>query len=447
MPGPAGLRIVVPMTTLLRAAAAASAALLLCHRLPAAGPGFADALASRGRLAVSLEEARGLEAKLGQMLVVNVDGFGYNGPLALEPGFVPMVERLQVGGVIPHYGSTDWQKIRRTNRALAGMTGQPLLICCDIVRIALPAAKGAAATTARFGDGYVGGFIGRFRGLPDEDFRRLAGLNAFALAGLGVNVALGPTVDDSTGDSRTDDRARAVTAGLRRFGIIPVLKHYPFLPRGANLHRESPDTRIALRDVEKRAAVFRRLSSEAPILMTTHLVDSLVDPDLVTFSAAWNRTLRTHTGFGGLLMSDGLLMLGNYTGASAALLDRPGAGISAEGPAAWAARAVLAGHDLLIVEGTAAVTYKVFEGLLAEACGDTPVARQLRSRITEATARIARFKKQNAALLRRRVEVPDAAMALLGSLVPGDQDSASAFRIDGVRFDILEADMRKAAIR
>ena len=114
------------------------------------------------------------------MLIVNVDGFGYGGSLALEPGFIPMIEKLQVGGVIPHYGSTDYQRIRRTNRALAAMTEQPLLICCDIVKIASPLARpGASPKIARFGDGYVGGFIGRFRGLPDEDFRRLAMLNAF----------------------------------------------------------------------------------------------------------------------------------------------------------------------------------------------------------------------------------------------------------------------------
>jgi beta-glucosidase-like glycosyl hydrolase len=386
------------------------------------------------------------------MLVVNVDGFGYAGPLALEPGFVPMVEKLQVGGVIPHYGSTDWKRIRRTNRALGAMTAQPLLICCDTVKIAVPAGKGAAATTVRFGDGWVGGFIGRFRGLPDEDFRRLAALNAFAFAGLGMNVALGPTVDDSTGDPRSEGRARAVTTELRRFGLVPVLKHYPFLPRGANLHRESPDTKVALRDVETRAAVFHRLSAEAPVLMTTHLMDSLVDPDLVTFSAPWNRILRRQAGFGGLLMTDGLLMLANYTGASAALLAPRAGGASApgnaaSGPAAWAVRAVLAGHDLLIVEGSAAVTWKVFEGLLAEACGSSDISRQLRDRITEATARIARFKKQNAELLRRQVDVTDAAMARVVSLVPGDEEKATTFRIDGARFDALQPDMRKAATR
>jgi beta-glucosidase-like glycosyl hydrolase len=420
-------------------------ALLASFPLPAASR-YADALAAQGRLSIPLAEARALESVLGQLLVVNVDGFGYTGNLALEPGFVPMMERLQVGGVIPHYGSADYQKIRRTNRALAGMTTEPLLLCCDIVAVAAPGATGGAARTARFGDGYAGGFIGRFRGLPDEDYRRLAAINAFAFAALGMNVALGPTVDDSTGDPRTEARARALVAELRRFGILPVLKHYPFLPREANLHRESPDTKVALRDVEKRAAVFARMSREAPVLMTTHLADSLVDRDMVTFSAPWNRILRRQTGFDGLLMSDGLLMLGNYAGSSAALLARPGTGLAVQGPAAWAARAILAGHDLVIVEGTAAVTYMVFEGLLAEACGSSPAAGALRARITGAAADIATFKKRNARVLRRQLDVPDAAMAAAVSLAPGSKDDPSVFRVDKARYEALEAAMRAARL-
>lgn len=247
------------------------------------------------------------------------------------------------------------------------------------------------------------------------------------------------------------DRARVVVAELGRFAVLPVLKHFPFLPRDANLHRESPDTKVALRDVETRAAVFARLSSEAPILMTTHLMDSLVDPDLVTFSPAWIRILRRESRFRGLLMTDGLLMLENYRGASAALLGQPGGGAGgpavANGPAAWAVRAVLAGHDLLIVEGTAAVTYKVFEGLLAEACGSSPAARRLRDRIDDATASIARFKKQNATLLGRRIDISDEVIAKIIALAPAEDARPAGFRIDPSGFAAVEQELRRAALR
>ncbi|MGA2639930.1 MAG: hypothetical protein ABSG21_03380 [Spirochaetia bacterium] len=181
--------------------------LLLLFGLLSAGPCasqslFVESLAARGALEIPLEDARKLESELGQLLVVNVDGFGYSGLLALEPGFAPMVHRLQIGGVIPHYGSASYERIRRTNRALAGLTDLPLLICADIVKLRGP------ARTGTFGDGYVGGFVGRFRWMTDDQFPTLARLNAFVLSAIGINVALGPTVDTSTMDPRTRDRAR-----------------------------------------------------------------------------------------------------------------------------------------------------------------------------------------------------------------------------------------------
>ena len=117
-----------------------------------------------------IAQARELESKLGQLFIVNVDGFGTTGDLALEPGFVPMLKRLQIGGVIPHYGSTSYERIRRTNLALAGMTDLPLLLCCDIVKL-----RGSGRTVS-FGDGYVGGFLGRYRVLPDDALETLARL-------------------------------------------------------------------------------------------------------------------------------------------------------------------------------------------------------------------------------------------------------------------------------
>ena len=404
-----------------------AASLCAAPRAPG-GTGVAAKLASRGRLAVPLEEARALESRLGQMLIVNVDGFGVGGPLALHPGFIDMVERLQVGGVIPHYGTTDFQRIRRTNRALARMTHESLLIACDIVKLSAPGQAGARGRTARFGDGYVGGFIGRFRALPDDQFAVLARLNAFVFSALGMNVALGPTVDDSTRDPRTAERARLVTGELRRFSLLPVLKHFPFLPAAANLHRQSPDTKVALRIAEQRAGIFRTLSRESEVLMTTHLLDSLVDSDIVTFSPAWNRILRRVTGFDGLLMSDGLLMLSSY--------------VKPDDPVQWAQRAVLAGHDFLIVEGSAAVTWRVFEGLLEAACRDDEAARALRGRIRESTARIGRFKKANARILRREADVPAAALSAAVALAPAEGTEPAAWRVDAPGFEALEPALR-----
>ena len=398
-----------------------------------------DSLAASGKLAIPREEASRLETDLGQLLVVNVDGFGYSGPLALEPGFVPMLQRLQIGGVIPHYGSTSYERIRRTNRSLLELTELPLLICTDIVKL-----KGSTRT-ASFGDGYVGGFLGKFRRLRDDQFRVLARLNAFALAAMGVNVSLGPTVDTSTGDPRTSVRAQLATEELKGYGLQVVLKHFPYLPSGANLHKESPDTRVPLDEAEKRFAVFRDLAGVSDVIMTTHLLDSAVDPALVTFSPAWNVLLRDRTGFEGPLMSDGLLMLRNYANRGPLAAGVPTAGLAGlDEAASWAARAILAGHDMVIVEGSAAQTVRVFEGLLAAACGDSPQGAALRRRIGESSARIARWKHERAAALRHVVDVPPAAIQRLIAILPPDGADLSSFRFDPAALARLQPGMDAA---
>ena len=407
-----------------------------------AEPGYVDTLAAKGLLAIPLWQARQLEAHLGQLLIINVDGFGYSGRLALAPGYADLVARLQVGGVIPHYGSTDYERIARTNRALAGMTTLPLLICSDMVKLKGP------STTASFGDGYVGGFLGRFRSLPDAELETLARLNAFVFAAVGVNVALGPTVDGSSGDPRVIERARLVLGQMHRYGLAPVLKHFPALPAGADLHKESPDTRLDLSEVQARASAFGALSAEAGIMMTTHFYDSKVDPDIVTFSSAWIGIMRAQAGFQGLLMSDGLLMLKNYTDrrplrGGPPARDTTGTGV--DETAVWAARAIVAGHDMVILEGSAAQTTRAFNGLLALACARTAFGRTLASRIEESYGRILQWKKARAAALRRIVDVPASVIDQLIALLPGSSMNLSSFRFDPAGLSRLEPALRAAA--
>jgi beta-glucosidase-like glycosyl hydrolase len=313
-----------------------------------------------------------------------------------------MVTRLQLGGVIPHYGSEDFAKVRATSRALMKLTKLPLLLCADIVGLT----AGTPGKSARFGDGYVGGFIGKFATLGDSDFRTLATLNAFMFAAMGVNVALGPTVDDSTKDARTPARARVVMEELRRFGVAPVLKHFPFLPTDANLHRSSPDTRVPADAARLKARVFGELHGDADILMTTHTFDSLVDSgSIVTLSAPWHALMHDIADFDGLVMTDGLLMLDNYADKSVLGSAEPGLpAVSA--PASWALRAILAGHDLIVLEGSIAVTDKVFADLLGIAKDDSETGARLRARIDEAYGSILRFKEAHGAALTRAVDAP-----------------------------------------
>ena len=386
-----------------------------------------------------------LKEMIAQMLVVNVDGFSYRGPLAVHPAFMEMAGKLQVGGVIPHYGNTDPEKIRATNRALEALTQLPLLVCADGVD--LRGAPGQEA--ARFGDRYIGGFIGRYKKLSDGDFRALAALNAFTLAAIGVNTLLGPTVDDSTGDPRTAERAEALLEELEWFGIQPVIKHFPFLPQGADLHLESPDTRVPAEEMEKRTAVFRPLAQASPFLMTTHLLDSLVSRDLVTFSPQWRQILNRETGFKGLVMSDALLMLSHYRDVSILGEQGPRRGGEGNGTdparlAQWAAKAIMAGHDLLIVEGNPEVTYSLVDSLLAAAQAQDGSA--LRKRIEESAARVVAFKEAHRAVLTRQVDAGLESIRTSAALALRAMYSSEP-RLDGGALFTLRAAFQKAAAK
>lgn len=441
-----------------KAAALSFIAIIILSVSPTwAGTPVVDSLAARGRVGIPIERARLLESELGQLLVVNVDGFGASGTLALEPGFAPLVKDLQIGGVIPHYGSSDYEKIRRTNRALAGLTDLPLLLCSDIVRLRGSAAgsagrtaasgSGSRAPNASFGDGYVGGFIGKYKALPDDQFAALAELNAFVLAAIGVNVALGPTVDDSTRDARTEDRARVIVGELARFGLEAVMKHFPFLPTGANLHHSSPDTRVPRVAAEKRIAIFRDLGGVFPIMMTTHLNDSLVDSRIVTFSPAWMGLLHGETEFNGLLMSDGLLMLKAYQDRSALGGKASAEEAGLDPTAVWALRAIMAGHDLIIVEGSAWQTKRVFAGLLTAACSGTKLGDALANRIEQSYERIRAFKLDNQDALRREIDVPRSAIDAVVAMVPREEADLKGFRFDAAALERLQPVLHDAAAR
>jgi hypothetical protein len=72
----------------------------------------------------------------------------------------------------------------------------------------------------------------------------------------------------------------------------------------------------------------------------------------------------------------------------------------------WAIRAILAGHDMIIVEGGSAITYRVFEGLLAAASRRNRTGTLLRSRIGESYERIVAFKEARREALTKTVDVP-----------------------------------------
>lgn len=382
-----------------------------------------------GKLGISLVDAVRIERRLGQLLMVNVDGFGATGELAVTRGYLDLVERLQIGAVIPHYGRCDPNVIRATNAELRRRTREPLLIASDIVTLCA-----ADGTRASFGDGYVGGIIGKYRALADGAFERLAELNAFICKALGMNCALWPTVDSSTRDERTVARARVVIDALSRYGVLVTLKHWPFVPQGVDLHRESVDSAIPLAEVEGLTAPFRELSGKGDLLMTTHVYDSLVDGDLVTLSPRWVQLLQESVGFSGPIVTDGLFMLRSHRERASTEAALPGLGQTGDDEiAGWAARAILAGHDIVIVEGSAATSQRVFERLLELCCRGDELGRRMRERVLAAYDKIMELKRRRAADLSLAIEAPaslvDRVVALVARGHAGLADEAAYSRV------------------
>jgi hypothetical protein len=138
-------------------------------------------------------------------------------------------------------------------------------------------------------------------------------------------------------------------------------------------------------------------------------------------------------------MSDGLLMLKNYADRRILAGGPPSsdtAGI--DETAVWAARAILAGHDMVIVEGSAAQTTRAFEGLMTMACSGSPTGHALSARIEESYARITEWKAAHTATLRRTVTVPAAVIQAVIAVLPGATDGLGTFRFNRARLARLE---------
>ncbi len=105
--------------------------------------------------------------------------------------------------------------------------------------------------------------------------------------------------------------ARAVTEGLERGGILPVLKHIPGHGRAAaDTHFRLPVVDTPRAELERTDfAAFQPLA-DLPMAMTAHVVFSALDPahPATTSATIIEQVIRGVIGFQGLLMSDDVSM-------------------------------------------------------------------------------------------------------------------------------------------
>jgi beta-N-acetylhexosaminidase len=105
--------------------------------------------------------------------------------------------------------------------------------------------------------------------------------------------------------------ARAVTEGLERGGVLPVLKHIPGHGRAtADTHFRLPEVKTPRQELERTDfAAFKPLA-DLPMAMTAHVVFSALDPahPATTSATIIEQVIRGVIGFQGLLMSDDVSM-------------------------------------------------------------------------------------------------------------------------------------------
>lgn len=161
--------------------------------------------------------------------------------------------------------------------------------------------------------------------LTARELARLGGrLMAHDLKAVGINVDCAPVLDvpvpaahDIIGDrayardpALVAQLGRATAEGLLAGGVLPVIKHMPGHGRAfADSHKELPTVHADLETLDAwDFAPFKALS-DMPIGMTAHIVFTAIDKKRpATQSKKAIRLIREHLGFGGLLLSDDLVM-------------------------------------------------------------------------------------------------------------------------------------------
>ncbi len=398
---------------------------LTATALPADGS-HTTRLRASGTLGIEEATCRDVESKLGQLFFINVDGFQYEGG-PIHPTYIELVRELNIGGVYPKI--QPWfsqQQIQQDIGRLQTATELPLLIGVDR---GVVTSGGESPETAMTGLGAASGSFSNANMYSPECLRRRAFIEAFLHRAAGLNLALGPTIernasevaayDDPIGSeflgqeaSQVEPYTRMIFEAFNGMGVGTTMKHFPYTPETFDLHDESRQLSTPREEIMERLEIFRRSAPYSPLAMTTHIRESEIDDSIVTFSEEWVNILRRDLNFNGLVMTDGLFMIRDPQSRADVLAGQWSAEDAQVIPndhehSIFAARSILAGHDLIILESHSGHTREVFTDLHRMACQDSPTGNQLRANILRSYERIRQFKETNRAALRPQVNIPD----------------------------------------
>ncbi len=253
-------------------------------------------------------------------LMVDIAGF------ALTDSDRDVLLHPACGGVILFGRNIEsFEQVKQLVASIHALRDPPLLVAVDqeggpVQRIKAPLTLLPAMSA--FGDLYDDNAHQAL-----ESSRAIGWLMASELLTLGLDFSFAPVVDVNLVNSPLIQKrafhqnaqtvsklARAFCSGVHAAGMQSVAKHFP--GHGGVLL----DSHVALpRDLREFEALWIHdlepyrglIQNNLAGVMTAHVIFEKIDPELVTFSAYWIRSiLRERLGFKGLVVSDDLSMTG-----------------------------------------------------------------------------------------------------------------------------------------
>ncbi|MEK6773288.1 MAG: hypothetical protein AABY64_05075 [Bdellovibrionota bacterium] len=143
-------------------------------------------------------------------------------------------------------------------------------------------------------------------------------IKAIAHRIVGINHPLGPIVEEQIDKDlpmapEANKNSKLLTIKLQDRGLIPTLKHFPFLVKNKDPHHGLSSSNLSQSVAEKLQENFLVNTKKDYVVMTTHVSSPQIDGgNIVTFSKQWIGELRKKLTDTNLIMTDGLFMLGTY---------------------------------------------------------------------------------------------------------------------------------------
>ncbi|MCJ8273042.1 MAG: hypothetical protein MJK04_27040, partial [Psychrosphaera sp.] len=374
-----------------------------------------------------------MQQTLGQLLYVTVDGFGPNVKQAIHPDYVKLVKLLNIGGVVPRFGSKNPAVIAASTEALFRAPKQPLLLGLSKTQLTLNTALGEKSITVGLDN-----VAGWHKSQPNKAipkfkacFEQHAFIDAFLFKALGLNQALGPMLDQNPSVEVVSN----ILNSYDNMGLKTTLKYYPF----------KPDSMAQLSKVQMldKLAIFKKLGKRSDFILATNAFNRHIDSKkIATLSREWIGLLKRDLGYKGLIIADSIATLL----ADDKSLRQLSKGWLSRHPkddpkAVFIARSILAGHDMVLLQGVARQTIDLYEQLAVMACRDDPDGRLLAARITDSYGRIERFKKRYRGALSYRPKVDKALIADV--LAFKDKLNSSSCEAGGNTFEFLQLKPRR----